>query len=194
MRSKGDDLAEIFYLMGVKPIWQKGSGKVTGLEIIPAAKLKRPRLDVVPRISGFFRDAFPNLVNRIDQAVKMVAALDESYEINILKKHVMADMDQYTKDGMGKKEAFREATFRVFGCPPGAYGAGVAELVESKNWKTREDLGNNYIRYSSHAYGKGSYGKVKENQFRKILSRMDVTVKNEDSREYDMMSVMHRFL
>jgi len=188
MRSKGDDLAEIFYLMGVKPVWQKGSYKVIDLEIIPAAKLKRPRLDVVPRISGFFRDAFPNLVNKIDQAVKMAATLNEPYEINILKKHVTADMDQYTKDGMNEKEAFREATFRVFGCPPGAYGAGVAELVESKNWKTKEDLGNNYIRYSSHAYGKGSYGKVKENLFRKILLRMDVTVKNEDSREYDMMS------
>jgi len=188
MRSKGDDIAEIYYLMGVKPVWARGSGNVTGLEVIPLSELGRPRLDVTPRISGFFRDSFPNLVERIDEAVRMVAALKESPESNILRRNVLRDVNSYIKEGMTEKEAMREATFRVFGCPPGTYGAGVSELVESKNWKTREDLGNNYIRYTAHAYGKGSYGKQKPAAFRNLLSRMDVTVKNEDSREYDMMS------
>ena len=188
MRSKGDDLAEILYLLGVRPVWQPGSGNVRGVEIIPAAELKRPRLDVTPRISGFFRDAFPNLVELIDQAVRMVAALNESPETNILRRHVLQDLDDYQKQGLNETEAWREATFRVFGCPPGTYGAGVAELVESKHWQTQEDLGNNYIRYSAHAYGQGSYGKQKPAIFRRLLSRMEVTVKNEDSREYDMLS------
>ncbi len=188
MRSKGDDIAEIYYLMGVKPLWAKGSGNVTGLEVIPLSELGRPRLDVVPRISGFFRDSFPNLVERIDEAARMVAALKEIPESNILRRNVLRDMESYLKDGMSEEEAMREATFRVFGCPPGTYGAGVSELVESKSWKTREDLGNNYIRYTAHAYGKGSYGKQKPAAFRSLLSRMDVTVKNEDSREYDMLS------
>ncbi|WDN88744.1 cobaltochelatase CobN [Desulfosarcina sp. BuS5] len=188
MRSKGDDIAEIYYLMGVKPVWAGGSGNVTGLEVIPLSELGRPRLDVTPRISGFFRDSFPNLVERIDEAVRMVAALKESPESNILRRNVLRDVNSYIKEGMTEKEAMREATFRVFGCPPGTYGAGVSELVESKNWKTREDLGNNYIRYTAHAYGKGSYGKQKPAAFRNLLSRMDLTVKNEDSREYDMMS------
>ena len=188
MRSKGDDIAEIYYLMGVKPLWARGSGNVTGLEVIPLSELGRPRLDVVPRISGFFRDSFPNLVERIDEAARMVAALKEIPESNILRRNVLRDMESYLKDGMSEEEAMREATFRVFGCPPGTYGAGVSELVESKSWKTREDLGNNYIRYTAHAYGKGSYGKQKPAAFRSLLSRMDVTVKNEDSREYDMLS------
>lgn len=188
MRSKGDDIAEIYYLMGVKPVWARGSGNVTGLEIIPSSELGRPRLDVVPRISGFFRDSFPNLVERIDEAARIVAALNEPPESNILRRNVLRDVESYIKQGMDKEEAMREATFRVFGCPPGTYGAGVSELIESKNWKTQEDLGNNYIRYTAHAYGKGSYGKQKPIAFRKLLSRMDVTVKNEDSREYDMMS------
>ena len=169
-------------------MWQPGSGNVRGVEIIPAAELKRPRLDVTPRISGFFRDAFPNLVELIDQAVRMVAALNESPETNILRRHVLQDLDDYQKQGLNETEAWREATFRVFGCPPGTYGAGVAELVESKHWQTQEDLGNNYIRYSAHAYGQGSYGKQKPAIFRRLLSRMEVTVKNEDSREYDMLS------
>lgn len=188
MRSGGDDLAEIFYLMGVRPVWQKGSGYVKGLEIIPSGELKWPRLDIVPRISGFFRDAFPLLVERIDDAVKMVAALNEPSEINLLRRNVLADAEQYGREGMSEDDAMREATFRVFGCPPGTYGAGVEELVESKNWETQADLAANYIRYSSHAYGRGSYGKQKPETFKKVLARLDATVKNEDSREYDMFS------
>ncbi|ETR71429.1 MAG: hypothetical protein OMM_02492 [Candidatus Magnetoglobus multicellularis str. Araruama] len=118
----------------------------------------------------------------------MVATLKETPETNMIRKHVLKDIAAYEAEGMDTDQAFREATFRVFGCPPGTYGAGVAELVESKNWKTQEDLGNNYIRYTGHAYGKGSYGNHKPETFKTLLSRMDVTVKNEDSREYDMMS------
>lgn len=188
MRTRGDDVAEIFYLMGLRPIWQKGSGNVIGLEVIPLEELKRPRIDVVPRISGLFRDTFPNLVQRIDEAVQMVATLKEAPDSNFILRHVQADVLEYTARGMSEEEAFREATFRVFGCPPGTYGAGVEELIESKNWKTQEDLGNIYIRYSSHAYGRGVYGKQKPDTFRRVLSRVDATVKNEDSREYDMMS------
>ncbi|MGD9209725.1 MAG: cobaltochelatase subunit CobN [Desulfobacteraceae bacterium] len=188
MRTRGDDIAEIFYLMGLKPIWSKGNGNVIGLDVIPLSELNRPRLDVVPRISGFFRDSFPNLVERIDQAAQMVAALKEDPKVNFLRRNVYKDMEEYRQQGMSEEEAYREATFRLFGCPPGTYGAGVSELVESKNWETQEDLGNNYIRYSSHAYGRGSFGKQKPDAYKRHLGRMDVTVKNEDSREYDMMS------
>ncbi len=188
MRSGGDDLAEIFYLMGVRPVWRKGSGYVKGLEIIPSSELKWPRLDILPRISGFFRDAFPLLVDRIDDAVTMVSALHEQPEINLLRRNVLSDVEEYRKEGMSEEEAMREATFRVFGCPPGTYGAGVEELIESKNWETQADLADNYVRYSSHAYGREAYGHQRPVAFRKVLSRLDATVKNEDSREYDMFS------
>jgi cobaltochelatase CobN len=174
--------------MGVRPVWQPGSGNVYSVEIVPSSKLKHPRLDISPRTSGFFRDAFPNLMELIDDAVKMVAALNEPPDVNLLRHNVFQDVDTYMQEGMDKEEAMREATFRVFSCPPGTYGAGVAELIESKNWKTQKDLGENYIRYSSHAYGQGSYGIQKPKVFKKILSRMELTVKNEDTREYDMMS------
>jgi cobaltochelatase CobN len=187
MRSRGDDIAEILYLLGVRPRWL-ANGVVDGLEIVSASELGRPRIDVVPRISGFFRDSFPNLVTLIDDAVAMVAALQEPPETNFVRQHVFADLDGYRNDGMSEEDAWRMATLRVFGCPPGTYGAGVAELVESKAWETRKDLGEVYIRYSAHAYGKGSYGDQRPQVFRRLLSRMDVTVKNEDSREYDMLS------
>jgi len=187
MRSRGDDMAQILYLLGVKPLWQP-SGVVSGLEIIPFKELGRPRVDVTPRISGFFRDAFPNLVQLLDEAVRMVAALEEREETNFIRSHVLADREQYRQNGLSEEEAWRLATLRVFGCPPGTYGAGVAELVESRQWKSPQDLGNAYIRYSAHAYGQGHYGTETPETFRRHLSRMDVTVKNEDSREYDMLS------
>jgi len=143
---------------------------------------------VVPRISGFFRDAFPNLVELIDEAIRTVALLRETPESNFVRRHVLSDQEGYRRDGMAEEEAWRLATLRVFGCPPGTYGAGVAELIESKQWQARGDLGEVYIRYSAHAYGRGSYGTQRPEVFRQLLRRMEVTVKNEDSREYDMLS------
>jgi cobaltochelatase CobN len=187
MRTKGDDLAEILYLMGLRPLW-RSNGQVEGLEVIPLEKLGRPRIDVTPRISGFFRDAFPNLVEMLDRGARMVAALQEAPEGNYLRAHALEDREAYRAEGLSEEDAWRMATLRVFGCPPGTYGAGVAELVEAKNWKTKDDLGEAYIRYSAHAYGRGIYGETRTASFRRQLSRMDATVKNEDSREWDMLS------
>ncbi|MDR2349067.1 MAG: cobaltochelatase subunit CobN [Deltaproteobacteria bacterium] len=187
MRTRGDDIAEIYHLLGLKPVWRPG-GTVSGLSVTPLSELGRPRIDVTPRISGFFRDSFPNLVETIDKAVEIVAKLNEPFSSNFLRAHVREDLEHYEKKGLSKDEAWREATFRVFGCPPGTYGAGVQELVESKRWEKQDDLGDIYVRYSSHAYGRGSYGLGKAENFKRNLARVDVTVKNEDSREYDMMS------
>ncbi|MDR1395844.1 MAG: cobaltochelatase subunit CobN [Deltaproteobacteria bacterium] len=187
MRTQGDDAAEILWLLGLKPLWRP-DGVTEGLEVIPLAELGRPRIDVTVRISGFFRDAFPNLADRLDEAVRMAAALKEPAESNFIRRHVQTDLALYLAEGKSPEEAEREATFRVFGCPPGTYGAGVAELVEAKAWQTQDDLAQEYIRYSAHAYGRGSYGLVRPDNFRRNLGRMDVTVKNEDSREFDLLS------
>jgi cobaltochelatase CobN len=187
MRSKGDDIGEILYLLGLRPVWHD-NGIVAGLEVIPLEELKRPRIDVVPRISGFFRDAFPNLVAMIDRAVNMVAILEERHESNFVRQHVASDTAAYIKSGRNEEKARELAALRVFGCPPGTYGAGVEELIESKRWENQDDLAENYIRYSAHAYSRTSYGTVQKDAFKTLLGRMDATVKNEDSREYDMMS------
>ncbi|MDR0548826.1 MAG: cobaltochelatase subunit CobN, partial [Deltaproteobacteria bacterium] len=187
MRTQGDDVAEILFLLGLKPLWRP-DGVVTGVEVIPLTELKRPRIDVTPRISGFFRDSFPNLVERLDEAVRMVAALKEPFESNYVKRHVETDLALYLAEGKSAEEAYREATFRIFGCPPGTYGAGVEELIETKTWRTQDDLAETYIRHSAHAYGQGSYGLTRPDNYRRNLARMDVTVKNDDSREFDLLS------
>ncbi|MDO4412621.1 cobaltochelatase subunit CobN [Cutibacterium sp.] len=187
MRSGGADIAEILYLMGVRPVWES-SGLVSGLKIIDPTELGRPRIDVSPRISGLFRDAFPNLVEMVDRAVRMVAALPEADGDNMLRAHVEADTADMIARGVDVEQARRKATLRIFGCPPGGYGAGVEELIETKAWQDKADLGRAYIAASSHAYGEGVFGDVETQRFTAALSRMDVTVKNEDTREYDMLS------
>jgi cobaltochelatase CobN len=187
MRTRGDDVAEALYLMGVKPAWRKGGG-IAGLEVIPAAELGRPRLDVTPRITGLFRDTFPAVVELLDDAVQMVAGLKEEHGQNYLRRNVYKDLEHYRAQGLSEEEAWRESTFRVFGCPPGTYAAGVKELVGSKQWQNQQDLGNAYIHFSGYAYGRGQYGLKRPENFRRGLARMDLTVKNEDSREYDLMS------
>ncbi|HCH99745.1 MAG TPA: cobaltochelatase subunit CobN, partial [Alphaproteobacteria bacterium] len=78
MRTGGEDIAQALALLGVKPQWDTTSGRVTGFEVLPLDVLNRPRVDVTLRVSGFFRDAFPGLMDLFDAAVKAVAALDET--------------------------------------------------------------------------------------------------------------------
>jgi len=187
MRTKGDDVAEVLYLMGVRPVWEDRSGRVVGIELIPMEELGHPRIDVTLRISGLFRDAFSNIVALIDEAVEMVAGLDEPHGENYLSRHVAEDTKDKIAQGIDPVQAKVEACYRIFGCRPGAYGAGVCEAIDSKNWKDEHDLAEIYIKWGGYAYGRQNYGITVPDDFRKRLSRLDLTVKNEDSREYDML-------
>ena len=76
MRTGGDDIAQALALMGVKPQWDGSNRRVTGFEILPLSVLARPRVDVTLRVSGFFRDAFPQQIALVDSAARAVMALD----------------------------------------------------------------------------------------------------------------------
>ncbi len=187
MRTKGDDIAEILCLMGVRPVWEEKSGRVTGIELISMQELQRPRVDVMLRISGFFRDAFPNIVHLVDRAVELVAGQKEPPEQNFLAKHVAAEVLEKTAAGIDREQARIEASYRIFGCRPGAYGAGVSDAIDSKNWKDEKDLAEIYVKWGGYAYGRKNFGVTVPDEFRKRLSLLDLTVKNEDTREYDML-------
>jgi cobaltochelatase CobN len=187
MKTKGDDIAEILYLMGVKPTWAESSGRVVGLEVIPLEELKRPRIDVTVRISGMFRDAFLNLVHLFDEAVELVAGLKESEKDNFVAKHVEAEVKDRTAKGTDAKTAREEACFRVFSDRPGAYGCGISKAVDSKNWKDQKDLADVYVTWGCYAYNRKVYGYAAPEQFKLRLSQVNVTVKNDDSRECDIL-------
>ncbi|WP_303863939.1 cobaltochelatase subunit CobN [Alkalibaculum bacchi] len=187
MKTSGDDVAEVLYLMGIKPKWVDNTDIVMGLEVIPLEELKRPRIDVTLRISGLFRDTFPNLIEMIEEAVNKVAALDESGEDNYLKRNIDLEVQELLKEGASLKVAQEESKLRIFSDPPGTYGAGVDMLIESKNWKDYTDLGNNYVFWGGHAYGKNVHGKRVTEVFSKRMSRAEITIKNESSMEIDML-------
>ncbi|UWG98479.1 cobaltochelatase subunit CobN [Dehalobacter sp. DCM] len=187
MRTKGDDIAEILYLMGIKPVWEERSGRVKGLQLMSLEELGHPRIDVTLRISGLFRDAFPNIVSLLDEAVEMAAGTEEKDEDNYLAKHVRQEIEEYMQAGMDRETAAEYAGFRIFGCRPGAYGAGVSNVIEAKNWQDEKDLGEVYVTWGGYAYGRKTYGKTVPEVFKKRLSKLDLTVKNEDNREYDFL-------
>jgi cobaltochelatase CobN len=187
MRTKGDDVAEILYLMGVRPMWEESTGRVVGVEAIPLDELKHPRIDVTLRISGLFRDTFPNLVHLIDDAVALVAALKERPQDNYLAAHVEAEVAKRVATGEDAQSAREEACYRVFGDQPGTYGAGVSQAIDSKNWKDQSDLGALYVTWGGYAYSRRAYGRAVPEQFKQRLSQINLTVKNDDSRECDIL-------
>ena len=159
MRTHGDDIAQIMYLLGVRPVWQDESRRITGVEIIPLEELKRPRIDVTVRISGFFRDAFPNLIYLLDKAVDMVASLDEQDDQNFIAKHLRADLDRDSQSNSSEPEDFSKdeqvqpsnnratSLYRIFGSKPGTYGAGILAALDERNWETVDDLAEVYTAW-----------------------------------------------
>lgn len=188
MKNKGDDVAEILYLLGVKPVWEKASGRVIGLEVIPLEELKRPRIDVVIRASGLFRDTFPHIIYLIDEAVELVASLNEPPELNYVVKHVQSEIEEFISQGLNHEEARNQALCRVFSDRPGAYGCGVSDLIDSKNWRSQKDLAEVYITWGCYAYSRKKYGFKSPELFKNRLSKVELTVKNVDTREYDLLS------
>jgi cobaltochelatase CobN len=185
MRTHGDDVAEILHLLGVRPVWDPDTRRVTGIEVVPVADLGRPRIDVVVRISGFFRDAFPHLVSLIDDAVTTVAALDEGDDDNFVRKHVRADAERLA-DELGARGAWRRSSARVFGSAPGSYGAGLLELIDARNWRDDADLAAVYEAWGGYAYGAGLDGVEARGAVRDSFARIEVAVKNIDNREHDL--------
>lgn len=189
MKTNGDDVAYILWLMGVRPVWSGSGGQVVGLEPVPLEELGRPRLDVTVRITGLFRDTFPNLIDLIDDAVKLVAGLDESDEDNVLAANLRKDIIDGMARGLTVDEARRRGSVRVFGCPPGGYGPGVNHAIETGDWETVQDLADIYIAWGSHAYGRGMYGEGMRDEFVRRFSKVGVTVKNMPDREIDLLDM-----
>ena len=178
MRTSGDDIAEILALLGVRPVWDDASRRVVDLAVIPPAELGRPRIDVTVRISGFFRDAFPHVVTMLDDAVRLVAALDEPDELNYVRAHVQADLAQNGDE--------RRSTTRIFGSKPGTYGAGLLQLIDSRNWRDDADLAEVYTAWGGFAYGRGLDGRPAAGDMRDQYRRIMVAAKNTDCREHDI--------
>ncbi|WP_326587248.1 cobaltochelatase subunit CobN [Streptomyces sp. NBC_01294] len=178
MRTSGDDVAEALSLLGIRPVWDEASRRVTGLEPIPLEELGRPRIDVTLRISGFFRDAFPHVIGLLDDAVRLAASLDEPAESNFIRAHAQADLSLHGDE--------RRATTRIFGSRPGTYGAGILQLIDSRDWRTDADLAEVYTVWGGYAYGRGLEGRPAREEMETAYKRITVAAKNTDTREHDI--------
>ena len=187
MRTGGDDIAQMMALIGVKPVWEPASGRVTGFEIIPLATLGRPRIDVTLRISGFFRDAFPAQIDLLDRAIRAVMALDEDEEFNPVAARFRQESVAFTSNGLDEKQAALKAGYRIFGSKPGAYGAGLQALIDEKGWNERSDLAAAYLAWGGYAYGQNIEGHDEKNQFEQRLKGIEAIVHNQDNREHDLL-------
>ncbi|WP_250523257.1 MULTISPECIES: cobaltochelatase subunit CobN [unclassified Caballeronia] len=188
MRTGGDDIAQAFALIGVRPKWAAGSHRVTDFEILPISIFNRPRIDVTLRVSGFFRDAFANLIHLFDAAVQAVAELDdEPADVNPIRARILRERDELIARGIETKDARRRAGWRVFSTKPGAYGAGLQELIDAKQWQTDADLSAAYQSAGGYAYSQSGDGVEARASFGARLSTLDVVVQNQDNREHDLL-------
>jgi cobaltochelatase CobN len=187
MRTGGDDVAQALALIGCKPQWDPSSLRVTGYEIIPLAKLGRPRVDVTLRISGFFRDAFPAQIALFDRAIRAVGALDEPEDQNPIAARMRTDALALMRDGADDAEAATRAGHRIFGSKPGAYGAGLQGLMDSGRWQTKSNLADAFLDWGQYAYGAQSAGVPERDRFAARLSDIDAVVHNQDNREHDLL-------
>ncbi|WP_102961093.1 cobaltochelatase subunit CobN [Mangrovicella endophytica] len=187
MRTGGDDIAQAFALIGAKPVWDRASRRVTGFEIVTPAELGRPRVDVTLRISGFFRDAFPDQIALFDRAIRTVGALDEDASENPIAARMQADAAVLAAEGVGTAEAARRAGFRVFGSKPGAYGAGLQALIDERGWTDKGDLAEAFLVWGSYAYGADAAGEAERPLLETRLAGIEAVVQNQDNREHDLL-------
>jgi cobaltochelatase CobN len=187
MRTGGDDLAQAFALIGAKPVWENNSKRVTGYEITPLAVLGRPRVDVTLRISGFFRDAFPDQIALFDQAVRVIGALEEDAEDNPISIRMGMEKSALVAEGIPSSEALLRSGYRVFGSKPGSYGAGLQALIDEGGWADRKDFAEAYLVWGSFAYGANAEGKLERQGMERRLRSIDAVVQNQDNREHDLL-------
>lgn len=187
MRTGGDDIAQALALIGARPKWEAGSGRVTGFDILSLAELGRPRVDVTLRISGFFRDAFPHQVDLFQSAVAAIAALEEPEDANPLAARARKEAARLEADGLAPEKARRQALYRVFGSKPGAYGAGLQALIDERIWDARADFADAFLAWGSYAYGGGAKGEGARASLTARLSQVDAVLHNQDNREHDLL-------
>lgn len=192
MRTGGDDIAQAFALIGVGPVRAENSQRVIDFEIIPGFLLGRPRVDVTLRVSGFFRDAFPHIMLLYDAAVRALAEFREPGDTNTIRQHIEAQTQRLIDQGISVQTAARQASYRVFGSKPGAYGAGLQGLIDARCWESADDLAEAYINWGGYAYGDHggnatATGVEAQAVFKQRLAEIEVVLHNQDNREHDLL-------
>jgi cobaltochelatase CobN len=185
LRNEGVNESTILYLMGLKPVWDQ-SGRVKGTEVIPAAQLKRPRIDVLINPSGLYRDLFPDKLIFLDKAVQKAAAQTDIE--NLISKHSRAMKEQLLKQGLKEDAADKLSRVRIFTEKPGAYGNRVSEMTTASGfWEDDGDIAEVFERQTGFAYGLGLWGEPSRQALNANLKDADVAIHSISSNVFGTM-------
>jgi cobaltochelatase CobN len=172
LRTGGEEIAQGLALMGCRPIWDS-TGRVTGIEVLPPAAAGRPRVDVTWRISGLFRDLFPAQIALIGAAVRAVETREETDSENPLAAARRAAPDDPA------------ALARIFGTAPGAYGAGIEDMLGREG--DRDAIAAAYLAAASHAYEGAEGAAAPSDRFAARVAGADLLVHGTDDPGRDLL-------
>lgn len=186
--TKGEQLSQVLALLGVVPVWNE-SGIVMDIEAISLEELRRPRIDVIIRISGVLRDSYPDLIAMMDRAVQMVASLNEPERQNFVRRNTIKSISVLQSESeISQSDAFRRATMRIFGDKPGTYGSGVDLALKASAWESEDELARIFTSFSGYAYGDGLSGTVSYKEFVENIKSAEVVFETTASNRYDLLS------
>ena len=185
LKTEGGPIAQALWLMGAEPR-RDSYGRLAGAQLIPLAQLGRPRIDVVITLSGIFRDLLPMQTSLLAEAALMAAQADEPIEMNLIRAHTMAFIEQHGGD-------VETAALRVFGNAEDAYGANVNSLVDAGGWTNEDELADAFVKRKGFAYGVGGHAVRQDKVLTSVLRHVDVAYQNLDSVELGVTTVDHYF-
>jgi len=187
MRTGGDDIAQALWLWGCEPVWEDSSGRVVDFRILPLSLLGRPRVDLLLRVSGLFRDAFGDTMRLLATVPKRLAQQDEPPDMNPIRASWLLERETLTGRGLDPEEASRRATLRVFSSGFGSYGTGLLPLIDAGNWDSAEDLTEVFCRWGGYAFDSDGSANEDVSLFKARLAEIEVVHQNQDNREHDIL-------
>ncbi len=192
IRHYGADLAQVLYLMGLQPRWDK-RGIVEGVNVIPMSELKRPRVDVVIQAASLFRDTFPDRMEFLDQAVRIAAEVRDGE--NYIAENNAANEKALKDSGMSAKDAKLYAAARVFSNAPGGYGTGVIGNIErSGDYTDTKAISDEYMAKTGAVYTAGAeWGKAVPQLYKQQLAGTDSVALSRSSNVTSALSLDHYF-
>jgi magnesium chelatase subunit H len=190
IKTEGEGVAQALWLLGVRPV-RDALNRATELEVVSLEELGRPRIDVVMTVSGIFRDLFTPTMTLLDKAVRTVAALDEPFDLNYVRRNIDNSLESGTAN-------FDDAVARVFSNAPGNYGTNVNFMVMDSQWEMANTLGDLFVTRKSFAYTRDSNGRTVEGREARelmdsALAKVEATYQNLDSFEVGITDVDHYF-
>ncbi|OJH49159.1 hypothetical protein MPF_1026 [Methanohalophilus portucalensis FDF-1] len=196
IRDHGTLEAEVLYLLGVKPVWDETSKQVIGLSLLNESELLpnydpskpgRPRIDIVYTTAGM-RDAFPDKIKMIDEAVRLANEAPEGNYTNYVNQSTQEVRQALIDAGYDKETASKLSTMRCFAVRDGTYEIGVANAIgASGTWDDEAAIADLYLNKMGYSYGTDMWGFQSSDLLTEALRDVDASIHSDSSNLYDTL-------